>query len=468
MADYETMRRTFEANGQGHVFAHWNALAGDERDQLLADCASVDFAWIRARRSEFSSGGSSVDLSSLEPAPVVELPRNHDEGKRNREAIAVGEDILRAGKAAAFLVAGGQGTRLGFPGPKGCYPLGPVSGKTLFQWHAEQIKARSKRYGRTIPWYIMTSLENDPATKAYFEENDWLGLDRDSVFFFMQGMVPSLDFGGKLMLASPPRLAMNPNGHGGSLSGLLSSGAIADMRSRGVEYISYFQVDNPLVTIADPGFLGWHVRGGAEMSSKVLEKNAPDEKIGIVCRLGGRDAVVEYSDLDAETMNARDRSGRLKFWAGSIAIHVINVDFVERVGGGALLPWHQARKKVQYHDGEKIVRPEKENAVKFETFVFDAIPFAGKSVNLEVKREHEFAPVKNAVGVDSVASSRQLLSNYFGEWLAAAGIDVPGRAGRYGETIAIEISPLFSLDQAELAAKVRPGGFLPGRAALLG
>ncbi|MDR1611809.1 MAG: UDPGP type 1 family protein [Planctomycetota bacterium] len=468
MADYGKMKAEFEANGQDRVFAHWDRLTREERDELLADCEKVDFAWLAARWNEFTNGAAGIDLSSLQPAPIVELPRNQAEGGKDRQAIAVGEELLRAGKAAAFLVAGGQGTRLGFPGPKGCYPLGPVSDKTLFAWHAEQIRARAARYGKVIPWYIMTSRDNDAETRRYFTENGHLGLDPADVFFFMQDMAPSLDFEGRLMLASPSRLAMNPNGHGGSLRGLCSSGALADMRARGIEYIGFFQVDNPLVTIADPRFLGWHVLGGAEMSSKVLEKNAPGEKIGVACVLNGKNAVVEYSDLDEATMNARDATGRLKFWAGSIAIHIGDVSFVERVGGEALLPWHQARKKVAYFDGEKTVKPDKENAVKFETFVFDAIPFAERSVNLEVRREHEFAPVKNAVGVDSAESSRLLLSNYFGEWLAAAGVDVPGGAGRYGEAITIEISPLYSLDAGELASKVRPGGFLPGRSLLLG
>lgn len=467
MSDLSSLKSVFEEKGQGHVFAGWGELSPDGREELLADCEKIDFDWIEKRWGEFSEARDAVSrLTGLEPAPVVELPRRSGDAAKNRAA-AVGEELLRQGKVAAFLVAGGQGTRLGFDGPKGCFPLGPVSGKTLFQWHAEQIRARSRRYGTPIPWYIMTSRDNDAATRKYFADNGYLGLDPGGVFFFRQGMVPTLDFSGRLLLASPSRLALNPNGHGGSLSGLRASGALDDMRGRGIEMISYFQVDNPLVTICDPVFLGWHVQGRADMSSKVLEKNAPGEKIGIVCVRDGRTHVVEYSDLDAVTMNARAPDGRLKFWAGSIAIHVINVDFVERVGGHGLLPWHQARKKVAHFAGGGIVEPKMENAVKFEMFVFDALPFAERSVTLEVRREHEFAPVKNAVGVDSAESSRALLSACFRGWLSSLGIN-PSAAIDGGEASAVEISPLYSLDAAELAAKVKPTGLKLERKLLLG
>ncbi|MCC8108130.1 MAG: UDPGP type 1 family protein, partial [Planctomycetes bacterium] len=402
--------------------------------------------------------------------PGVEMPITHADPHQGAKSKRVGEDALRQGKAAAFLVAGGQGTRLGFNGPKGAFPVGPVSGRTLFQWHAEQILARSIRYRSVIPWYIMTSRENDADTKAFFDQNDYFGLARENVVFFQQDMVPCLDLDGKMLLADVDRVAMNPNGHGGSLFGLRTSGALDDMRRRGIEYISYFQVDNPLVTICDPVFLGLHILAGSEMSSKVLMKAAPDERIGVACLQDGKPTVVEYIDMDETSQNAVGPDGRLTFWAGSIAIHIINVPFVERVAGSESLPWHQSRKKVPYFDGARVVKPKTENAVKFETFVFDALPFADAFLNLEVSREHEFAPVKNATGVDSAESSRQLLTRYFAEWLVQAGIPVPfpdnlpsAATGPF-----LEISPLYALDAEELAGKVKPGGFAVERSLMLG
>ncbi len=461
MPDYHAVLTLLKKHGQEHILAGYDTLSVDEREQLLQDCARVDFDWLESRWAEMQAAGGSVAAGEIEVAPVVELPKTDAEKTRYAEARAVGEEQLRAGTVAAFLVAGGQGTRLGFSGPKGCFPVGPLSGRTLFQWHCEQILARSRRYGAPIPFYIMTSRDNDADTKRFFADNNYFGLPESDVIFFQQEMVPCLDLNGKLMLATASTLAMNPNGHGGALSGLHRSGALDDMRRRGIEYISYFQVDNPLVTICDPVFIGLHVQAGSDMSSKVLEKNSPAERIGVVCSQNGRPAVVEYIDLDEATQSALGADGRLKFWAGSIAIHIINTKFVERVAGGVGLPWHQSRKKVAYFDGERVVKPKSENAIKFETFVFDALPFADKTLNMEVLREHEFAPVKNAEGVDSVATSRDLLTRYFAEWLGEAGIAVSTAEG-------IEISPLYSLDAGELRGKVKPDGFSFERFLLLG
>ncbi len=447
---YEETRTLFASHGQEHVLSGWDTLSEIQRKKLLTECARIDFDWLAKRWNEFLAAETeSASAMRIDSAPVERLPAAETDKTRWAEAKAVGEEKIRRGAVAAFLVAGGQGTRLGFAGPKGCYPIGPLSGKTLFQWHAEQILARSRRYNTSIPWYVMTSEENDNDTRSFFEKNAFFGLSRNDVFFFRQEMVPCLDLNGKLMLSSPCSLAMNPNGHGGSLSGLRRSGALADMQKRGIEILSYFQVDNPLTTICDPVFIGWHVKSGSEMSSKVLEKISPEEKMGVVCKKDGKPAIVEYIDMDNATMHALDSSGKLKFWAGSIAIHMINADFVDSVSSEGKLPWHRSKKKVAYYDGNRLTTPETENAIKFETFVFDALPFARASLNLEVKREHEFAPLKNATGNDSIASCRELLSGYFAEWLARAGVTATNRP-------VVEISPLYALDAEELASRIVP------------
>lgn len=449
-------RQLFNEKGQGHVFAYWETLSEEERAQLLDDCARVDFDWIAARLRRYDND-TEVDRESpeIEPAPVIRLPQSDTDREREAKARATGEEALRAGRLAAFLVAGGQGTRLGFDGPKGCYPVGPVTERTLFQWHADQILARARRYGATIPWYIMTSRANHADTVRYFEENDYLGFAPEDVLFFQQRMVPSVDTHGKLILADKNRLALNPDGHGGSLSALVHSGATADMKKRGIDTISYFQIDNPLVTICDPVFAGYHLQARAQMSSKILDKAYPEEKVGHICYRNGRLRVIEYSDMPNALMNARDDDGRLVFWAGSIAIHMLSVAFVDQVGGNAELPWHVARKKIPYFDGDEIVTPESPNGIKFETFVFDALPLTRSSITMEVAREEEFAPVKNPDGVDSAQSCRQLLSDQFGRWLEAAGIKVQ-RDDEGKAVAAIEISPLYALDAEELKGKVDP------------
>jgi UDP-N-acetylglucosamine/UDP-N-acetylgalactosamine diphosphorylase len=242
---------------------------------------------------------------------------------------------------------------------------------------------------------------------------------------------------------------MNPDGHGGAISALVRSGATEEMRRRGIDTISYFQVDNPLVTIADPVFLGFHLQEGAQMSSKVLQKACPEEKVGVMALADGRLTVIEYSDLDEETMHAREADGSLRYWAGSIAIHMLAVDFVEHMAREASMPWHVARKKIPYYEAGEVVRPDEPNGVKFEQFIFDALPETRASVTLEVEREEEFAPVKNASGVDSAESCRRLLGNRFARWIEAAGgsvaRDVEGNAA-----VGIEISPLVALDAEDL------------------
>lgn len=453
--NYEETLARFRAHGQEHVFRFWGELDAAGREKLLECCAAVDFAWLEERYGNVKANHLEITVpENPEPAPIIRLPRTDAERAARKEAEAVGEKALRAGEVGAFLVAGGQGSRLGFSGPKGCYEIGPCTpGRTLFQWHAEQIAARAKRYGTTIPWYIMTSQLNHKDTTEFFAKHDYFGLGKESVMFFPQRMVPSVDDEGKLILAAKDELALNPDGHGGSLWALVNSGAVADMKKRGIKYLSYFQVDNPLVTIADPAFIGYHVQANAQMSSKILEKAYPEEKVGHVCLDHGRTTVIEYCDLSKEDMYAKDASGQLKFWAGSIAIHVLSVDFVEEVGGAAKLPWHVAHKKIPFVDASgALVKPEKPNGIKFETFVFDALPLTRSSVTMEVARESEFAPVKNAEGIDSPASCRQLLANQFGEWLEKAGHPVPRGADK-NVSVKLEVSPLFALDAEEFAAK---------------
>ena len=442
--------KSFEEKGQSHIFRFLEELTDDEKNTLLEQCRNIDFTWLKERCDNVKNGIEEFTLpTDVAPAPVISLPQTPADLAEREKARKLGEKALREGKLGIFLVAGGQGSRLGFNGPKGCYQVGPNSGKTLFQWHAEQIKAASTRYGKTIPWYIMTSTLNHSDTVSFFKENNYFGLGEENVFCFQQRMVPSVDNNYKLILAAKNRLALNPDGHGGCLWALCNSGAVEDMKKRGVEILSYFQVDNPLVTLADPVFIGYHLQAKAEMSSKILKKAAPDEKVGNICIGDGKPTVIEYSDMTEENTNARDASGNLLFWAGSIAIHLLNVNFVEEIGKNAKLPWHVARKKIPYiNQGGNLVKPEKNNGIKFETFVFDAIPLVTETVTLEVAREEEFAPVKNATGIDSAESCRQLLSNRFANWLEAAGHHVP-RRDNGDSAIMIEISPLFALDQDE-------------------
>lgn len=359
------------------------------------------------------------------------------------QAVELGREVLSRGRLAVVVVAGGQGSRLGIAGPKGIVPVSPVKGKSLFQIHAEKILALQRRYGAPIPFFIMTSRDNDAETRSFFEGHAFFGLHRDDVFFFKQGMLPSLSPEGRFLLDRRGGLFMNPDGHGGTLKALKESGSLAAMRARGIEEIFYFQVDNPLVSVADPLFVGLHRQAGAQMSSKVCRKRDFSEKVGVIALQGGRTTVIEYSDMPDDMRYAVDGQGKMVYWAGSIAIHMLSLDFAERLTSGGLnLPFHRAVKKIPSLDEQG--RPVEIEGVKFETFIFDALLSAEVSVTLEVRREEEFAPVKNMTGEDSLDSSRAMQSALHRAWLEAAGITV-------AEGAAVEISPLKALDREDVA-----------------
>jgi UDP-N-acetylglucosamine/UDP-N-acetylgalactosamine diphosphorylase len=468
----ERVRATIETHGQAHLLRFFDDLDEAGRRCLLGEIEAIDFiALDRLIDTHVRSDAPHGVPSDLEPAPYYPLAST-DDAKTHRDH---GETLVREGRVAAFTVAGGQGTRLGWNGPKGTYPATPVTGKPLFRIFAEQIRAAEDRYGVDIPWYVMTSPANDQATRAFFADNNHFGLSLQKLFFFPQGTIPSLEPGsGRILLADRGEIALNPDGHGGSLKALAVSGALADMRARGVEHISYFQVDNPLVRVIDPLFIGLHAGApdsSGEISSKMVAKTGPEERVGVFCRAGGKTMVIEYSDLPGELAEARDACGRLRFIAGSIAVHMLGVEFVERLTKDAhafALPFHRALKKVAHVDPETAVRvdPTEPNAVKLETFVFDAIPLASSSIVLEADRAEEFAPIKNADGVDSSETSHRLQSDRAARWLEANGVSVPRDADGHADA-KLEISPLTALEPGDLAGLDLPSSIAAGTSAAL-
>lgn len=446
-----TLIQSFEQAGQGQVFHHWDSLSQAEKTNLVEQASSIDLAELTYLVETLVKVevDEEHDFSSLEPAPYKALPSMGNQDPEWEQALKAGEEALRAGRVAAFVVAGGQGTRLGFNGPKGTFPVTPIKGKTLFAVFAEKIIAAQRTYGCTIPWFIMTSKINHDATVSAFQENHFFGLDSDQVMFFSQGLMPAVDFQGKIILSSPSEIAMSPDGHGGSLRALFRSGATEKMKELGIDIISYFQVDNPLVRCIDPTFIGFHALASSDMSSKMVKKAYPLEKVGHFCVQNEKHCVIEYSDMPDDLCEQADSDGALRFIAGSIAIHILDRDFVEKLGSGASdakLPFHRANKKIPYVAAdETIEKPSEPNGVKFEMFVFDALPFAANPVIIETAREDDFSPVKNAEGVDSPETSKQDQMRQFARWMKAA--DLPILTDETGlPEIKIEISPLFGTD----------------------
>ncbi|HTL69445.1 MAG TPA: UDPGP type 1 family protein [Lacunisphaera sp.] len=520
---FDQLIAAYREAGQGQVFAFWDQLDAAERRELADQAAEVDLDEIRRLFDTLvrpGAGAGTVSLEGLAPAPYIALPEHGGDPARWARARATGEAALRAGRVAAFTVAGGQGTRLGYDGPKGTFAVTPVRRKPLFQVFAEKILAAGRRYGKPLHWFIMTSHANHEQTEAFFSANGYFGLEPGRVHFFRQGRMPAVDRTGRIMLESRSRLALSPDGHGGSLRALHRSGALDLMQAEGITTISYFQVDNPLVRCLDPAFIGFHLEAGAEMSSKMIPKAYPEEKVGHFCLQHGEIVVIEYSDMPAAVQNERLPDGSLRFLAGSIAIHVIEREFARKMAGSVggapaatagnpavappgaplgplrlasedgdlkpgvrvvplgkadggrsraagertnqvaqpgadnrqpptgsvapALPFHRAEKKINTIDeAGNPVKPAKPNGVKFEMFVFDALPFAKNSIVVETARQDDFSPVKNAEGVDSPQTARDDQLRQAARWLRAVGVELATDATGLPE-VAIEVSPLFA------------------------
>lgn len=437
--------------GQEHIFRFWTTLSDDQKERLIDQVEMIDFELLNKLIVQSSGGQKQHPTGQLVPPGVISLNRRK---ARDQSAALIGEKALREGKVAAVLVAGGQGTRLGFEGPKGMYPVTPVRKKCLFQLHAEKLISLGKKFDVQIPWYIMTSLTNEIQTIQFFSDNDYFGYQKENIFFFVQEMIPAIDRNGKLILDHNDHIFMNPNGHGGSIKALFKSGALADMKKRGVDHIFYFQVDNVLTRICDPAYIGYHILGKSEMSCKVVRKKYAEEKIGILCKIDEILHLIEYSDLDKANMYATNPDGLLKFWAGNIATHIFNRTFLERENeGGFKLPYHIAEKSISYvNDEGKIIQPTKKNGIKFETFVFDALTDARQTVCLEIEREKEFSPLKNKEGENSPETVHKDLVELYAGWFEEAGQQVK-RDSEGMSRIDIEISPLLALNATDLIEK---------------
>jgi UDP-N-acetylglucosamine/UDP-N-acetylgalactosamine diphosphorylase len=454
---FEKTQKLLKKHSQSHLLAFWEQLNPPQRQNLLVQIERLDFSeideWVAKYIRNPASAAIPVDFT---PAPFYSFnPAGPKQERKYSKAKELGMELISAGKVAAFVVAGGHGTRLGFAGPKGNLPISPVKNKTLFEIFAETIAAVSERYQTVCPWYIMTSSSNHAETKEIFRSSGFYGLDEKNVFIFQQDALPNFGFDGKILLADKDSIACSPDGHGGSLKAALRAGAIEDMKRRGVEFISYFQVDNPLINIFDPLFIGLHALDKAEMSSKAVIKTGPKEKVGNFCLVNGKVTVIEYSDLPNKLAEKRSPDGSLAFELGSIAIHIINCTFVEKLNAsGFALPLHRAVKKIPHIDRQgNFVEPAEPNGIKLESFVFDALPLASRSIILETLRSEEFAPVKNAAGIDSARSAREMIVARGAAWLESAGVAVPRKPDGSVDCL-IEIAPGFALEKYDIRTKL--------------
>ncbi|NLF07863.1 MAG: UDPGP type 1 family protein [Pirellulaceae bacterium] len=450
----ERLHARLIAHGQEHLLAFWERL-DTRRQRLLAEqIDEIDFELIRRLHAD---GGRRSDVRELiarsEPPPAIRL-KGLPAGELRRARLH-GQEAIRAGRIGAILVAGGQGTRLGFDRPKGMFPIGPLSKKTLFQILVEKLAAAARRYEARIPLYLMTSPATHDETAAFFAEHDRFGLPAEDLVIFCQGTMPAVDAeSGRVLLEDHGRIAASPDGHGGMPAAMARGGALDDVLRRGIEHLFYFQVDNPLVDVCSPEMIGHHLSAESELTTQVVAKTDPLERVGNVVRAGGRLHVIEYSDLPDEAARRRNPDGSLTIWAGSIAVHVIAAELLRRsVESAETLPFHTARKAVPHVDRSgRRVEPETPNAIKFERFIFDLMPEARNAIVVEVDRRSAFAPLKNAPGAaaDTPEMVRQQMAALHREWLRAAGAEV-------ADDVPVEISPLLALDAEQLAERIPLG-----------
>ncbi|MEO8271993.1 MAG: UTP--glucose-1-phosphate uridylyltransferase [Aureliella sp.] len=443
-------------HGQEHLLRFESQLSADQRAQLNQQLAQIDFAQLRRL---IDNQDETVDWSELArravPPPAVRLDRQHPNFSA-QEALEAGRQALTAGRVGLILVAGGQGTRLGFDQPKGMFPIGPISQRTLFQMHCDRLLALSQRYHVAIPLFVMTSPATDAATRVYFEENDRCGLAEDDLIIFCQGTMPAVDAAsGKILMASKNSLALSPDGHGGLVAALDRHGCLEQAKQRGIDLLTYAQVDNPLAELCDAELIGYHLLSRSELTTQVVKKRFAKERVGNVVSVGGKVQIIEYSDLPDTAAEQCDSSGQPTLWAGNIAVHVFDRRFLERVVASADgLPFHRASKIVSSVDeAGKLVEPKTANAIKFERFVFDLLPLAERSFVVEGDAVQVFAPVKNANGaaVDTPHTAQAALLNLHRAWLRAAGAHVT-------DSLRVEIHPHWALDADDVKKQLTDSG----------
>lgn len=373
-----------------------------QQAQLRAQAEGIDRTIFNAldRRGDTAARGEISPITAVETGEIA---------AKEREYRAIGLEAIRAGKVGAVLLAGGQGTRLGADGPKGCYNVGLTRDLYIFECLIHNLLDVAREAGTYVPLYVMTSTVNHEQTVSFFREHSFFGYPEADVKFFMQEMVPAVDFAGRILMKNESELVLSPNGNGGWYTSMARTGVLEDVHARGVEWLNVFAVDNVLQRIADPVFVGATIASGCESGSKVVRKTAPGEKVGVLCREDGRPSIIEYYEMSEEMAALRREDGELTYGFGVILNYLFSEKKLAAIAGNAL-PIHVVEKKIPYMDENGVAHaPTEPNGCKFETLVLDMVRLMDDCLAFEVVREKEFAPIKNLHGADSVDSARELL-----------------------------------------------------------
>ena len=412
MKKYEEIKEILKKNNQEQLLVCYNKLDTEGKEKLLNQISDIDFKQINTLYENTKNNKNTNSKDDLiEPIDYVDESKLTEEEYNNYKN--VGENIIKTKKLAVLTVAGGQGTRLGFKGPKGKYDIGLDTHESLFELICKPLKEANKKYGVIIPWYIMTSNENNEETVSFFKENNYFGYPEKEVKFFIQGEIPMISEDGKILVNEEGFVKLAADGHGGVFKSMVRSGVLKDLNARNVDWLVIGPVDNPLINMADPIFLGVTASKNCMAAGKSVVKANPEERVGVFCKRNKKPSVIEYTEISQEMCNLRDKNGELVFGESNVNCNLFNMKRINEVAENEL-PYHAAHKKADYIDENgKLVVAEKPNAYKYETFIFDAFESMESMAILRVKREEEFAPVKNAEGVDSPATSRELYKKFY-------------------------------------------------------
>ena len=401
MITFDEAKKLLQDKNQEQVLRYFDSLNEAEKQELLRQIENINW-------NDLDKIGKSSQSQRGEFAPPPAL--SIDEIAKNKAVYEkLGLEAIKKSEVAAVLLAGGMGTRLGFDLPKGCFDVGQTRHLYIFECLINNLLDVVKKAGVYVPLYIMTSEKNDEATKNFFEQNNYFGYDKNFVKFFIQDMACAVDYDGKLLLEEKGRLATSPNGNGGWFTSMVKAGLDKDLHARGVKWINIFAVDNVLQRIADPVFVGATIEGKYQSASKVVRKVEPHEKMGLLCLEDNKPSIVEYYEMSKEMAEAKDSDGSLTYKFGVILNYLFALDKLEQIVNDSL-EVHVVEKKIPFidADGNK-VSPTEPNGYKFELLVLDMVHMMDNNLAFEVKRESEFAPIKNLHGTDSVDSARELL-----------------------------------------------------------
>lgn len=407
---FDNLKDVLYKYNQEHILNFYEKLNDDKKELLKNQIEKIDFEQMKSLYN-LAINPTEQKNALIEPTPCINSLNLSEEEKNNY--IKIGEEIIRSGKLAVVTMAGGQGTRLGHNGPKGTFDMGLDTHKSLFEILTDDLKETKEKYNVAVPWYIMTSRENNDETEKFFKEHDYFGYPHEAVrMFFKQGELPMLDECGKLIIDERGLIKEAADGHGGIFEAMFKNDVLTDMKKNNIEWIFIGSVDNPLVKMTDPLFIGFAAYHNYMAASKTLKKAYPEEKVGVFCKKNGKPYVIEYTEISDDMANKKNDDGELIYGESHVLLNIFNISTLEKIKE-VKLPYHVAHKKATYmNESGKIIVPNAPNAYKFESFIFDAFSLLDEVGLIRGDREEEFAPIKNATGNDSPKTARELYLNY--------------------------------------------------------